>query len=96
MSLKKLPIRRVGSRPLLFMGGDRELVMLVGLISGILILTTLDVLAIILGIAIWSLGLYFLRKLAASDPWMRQVYLRHRLYNSYYPARSTPFRINKK
>ena len=34
------------------------------------------------------------RKMAKSDPRMRQVYIRHRKYKSYYPARSTPFRIN--
>ena len=29
-----------------------------------------------------------------SDPKMRHVYLRHRRYKGYYPARSTPFRDN--
>lgn len=95
MPLKKIPIHRIGNRPHLFMGADRELVMFTGLLSGILVLTTLDVIAVVFGIVLWVAGLYFLRKLAKADPLMRAVYLRHRRYRSYYPARSTPFRINR-
>lgn len=96
MTPKKIPIHRVGNRPHLFMGGDRELVMLIGLLAGILVLTTLDWIAALAGILLWGAGLYFLRKLAKADPMMRAVYLRHRIYQTYYPARSTPFRINRK
>jgi type IV secretion system protein VirB3 len=32
--------------------------------------------------------------MAKSDPRLRPVYLRHRKYKRYYPARSTPFRSN--
>jgi type IV secretion system protein VirB3 len=32
--------------------------------------------------------------MAKADPLMRFVYLRHRGYQVYYPARSTPFRSN--
>ena len=33
MALRKVPIRRIGNRHNLFMGGDRELVMLSGLLA---------------------------------------------------------------
>ena len=96
MSLRTIPIRRSGNRANLFMGGDREMVMFLGLLSAILILVTHDLLAIVSGIAMWFLSLKGLRMMAKSDPHMRAVYLRHRRYQSYYPARSTPFRENKR
>ncbi len=96
MSLRTIPIRRSGNRANLFMGGDREMVMFLGLLSAILILVTHDLLAIVSGIAMWFLSLKGLRMMAKSDPYMRAVYLRHRRYQSYYPARSTPFRENKR
>ncbi len=94
MSLRTIPIRRSGNRPSVFMGGDRELVMFSGLLSAILIFAAQDWLAAIAGIAIWFLSLKGLRLMAKSDPFMRAIYLRQRHYQSYYPARSTPFRDN--
>jgi type IV secretion system protein VirB3 len=32
--------------------------------------------------------------MAKADPQLRFVYLRHRRYQRYYPAQSTPFRSN--
>ncbi|MBO6036898.1 MAG: conjugal transfer protein TrbD, partial [Acetobacter sp.] len=49
----------------------------------------------IIGVFLWISCLYLLRLMAKSDPKMRQVYLRHIKYAAYYPARSTPFRINQ-
>ncbi|MDI9818649.1 MULTISPECIES: conjugal transfer protein TrbD [unclassified Legionella] len=96
MSLRTIPIRQCGNRPSLFMGGDRELVMFSGLLSAILIFAAQDWLAAISGAALWFLSLKGLRLMAKSDPYMRAVYLRQRGYQDYYPARSTPFRNNKR
>jgi len=76
------------------MGGDRELVMFSGLLSGILIFAAQDWLSIVIGFVLWFFALKVLRLMAKSDPDMRAVYLRQRSYKSYYPARSTPFRYN--
>ena len=35
-----------------------------------------------------------LRLMAKADPKLRYVYLRQLLYKPYYPARSTPWRVN--
>ena len=94
MSLRQLSIRRSGVRTALFLGGDRELVMMSGLLSGILVVATQDILAMIVGVALWFVSLKLLRLMAKADPLMRQVYLRHRRYQDFYPARSTPFREN--
>ena len=48
------------------------------------------------GLLLWFGGLAILRSMAKSDPLMRKVYLRHRLYRKYYPPRSTPWRVNRR
>jgi type IV secretion system protein TrbD len=94
MAIRTVPIRRSGNRDNLFMGGDRELVMLSGLIAGALIFSAQEAKAFVVGITLWLLSLFLFRAMAKVDPKMRHVYLRQRRYAAYYPARSTPFRIN--
>jgi type IV secretion system protein TrbD len=89
-----MPMRRAGNRDNLFMGGDRELVMLSGLLAFALVVSAQEMRATILGLALWFTSLFLLRLMAKSDPKMRFVYLCHRRYKPYYPARSTPFRVN--
>ncbi len=94
MTLRTIPSRRAGNRPNLFMGGDRELVMFSGLLAFALIFSALEVRATVVGLLLWFGALFACRLMAKSDPLLRQVYMRHRKYKSYYPARSTPFRVN--
>ena len=94
MALRSIPIRRAGNRTNLFMGGDRELVMFTGLIAFALVFSAQELSALIYGIVLWLVSLYLLRLMAKADPQMRFVYLRHRRYQRYYPAQSTPFRTN--
>jgi type IV secretion system protein TrbD len=95
MSLKRVPIFKSGVRPHLFLGGDRELVLFSGLIAAVLIFGCLRWETILTGLALWSAALCVFRHMAKADPLMRRIYLRHRLYHRYYPARSRPYRINK-
>jgi len=92
--LRTIPIRRAGNRDNLWMGGDRELVMFSGLLAFALIFSALEVRATIAGLVLWFGSLFVFRLMAKADPKMRFVYLRHRKYKEYYPARSTPFRNN--
>ena len=94
MALRSVPIRRAGNRENLFMGGDRELVMFAGLLAGALVFSAQELRASVAGILLWVGALYACRLMAKSDPKLRHVYLRHRRYRDYYPARSTPFRDN--
>ena len=94
MALRTIPIRRAGNRENLFMGGDRELVMFSGLLAGALIFSAQDIRATVFGITLWFGAMFALRLMAKSDPKLRKVYLRHRYYRAYYPARATPFRDN--
>ena len=94
MALRTIPLHRAGNRENLFMGGDREMVMFAGLLAGALIFSAQDLTATVFGLLLWIVALFVCRLMAKSDPRMRQIYLRHRRYRQYYPARSTPFRKN--
>jgi len=96
MALRTVPIRRSGNRHNLFMGGDREMVMFSGLLAFALIFSAQELRATVMGLGLWTLALFLLRLMAKADPMMRFVYLRHRRYRDYYPARSTPYRVNLK
>lgn len=85
-------IHRALSRPGLLLGGDRELVLLSGLVSIILIFVVLTWYAATIGLIVWTIAVSALRAMAKADPSMRQVYLRHVRYNSTYRATSTPWR----
>jgi len=94
MALRTIPIRRAGNRQNLFMGGDRELVMFFGLMAFALIFSAQEMRATVVGLLLWFGALFLCRLMAKSDPKLRFVYMRHRKYKPYYPARSTPFRVN--
>ena len=91
-SLAHSRIHRALSRPHLLMGADRELVLLTGLASAILVFVVLTWYAAVLGAAIWLVAVAALRMMAKSDPLMRQVYVRHIAYRPAYRATSTPWR----
>lgn len=90
-----IPIHSAVNKPNLFLGGDRELVMFTGLCAAALIFTAQEWYAALFGIGLWTGALYALRLMAKADPFLRQVYLRHRRYRAFYPARSTPFKSLK-
>ncbi|VTU46205.1 conjugal transfer protein TrbD (plasmid) [Variovorax sp. SRS16] len=94
MALRTVPIRRVGNRTNLFMGGDRELVMFSGLLAFALVFSAQEVRATVFGLVLWFASLFLFRLMAKADPRMRHVYLRHRRYRAFYPPRATPFREN--
>ena len=94
MALRSVPIRRAGNRDNLFMGGDRELERLTGLLGCALICRAQGDRGTHVGLVLWIAALYAFRLMAKADPKMRFVYIRHRRYKPYYPARSTPFREN--
>lgn len=94
MALRTIPIRRAGNRHNLFLGGDRELVMVAGLLAFTLVVAAQDALATTAGVTLWFSAVYACRLMAKKDPKLRHVYVRHRRYCRYYPARSTPFREN--
>ena len=92
--MRAIPIRRTGTRVNLFMGGDRELVLMSALLAGTAIFMGQTWLSFFFGMGLWFASLYVCRLMSKADPRMRHVYMRHRLYKAFYAARSTPFRVN--
>ncbi len=85
-------IHRALSRPNHLMGADRELVLVTGLATVILIFVVLTWFSVLLGIAIWISVVGVLRIMAKADPMMRQGYLRHIGYRPNYRPTSSPWR----
>jgi type IV secretion system protein VirB3 len=74
------------------MGADRELVLLTGLGTAILVFVVLTWFSALFGIAIWIVVIGALRMMAKADPMMRQVYVRHIGYKPSYRPTSSPWR----
>jgi type IV secretion system protein VirB3 len=91
MSLPTIPLHKSLIRPMLFMGGDRELVLCSMLIAFTMIFVLMDWTATCYGLGLWLAALALLRKLAKIDPLMRDVYRRHIQYQSVYRASRTPW-----
>ena len=91
-SLQRTRIHRALSRPNLLMGADRELVLVTGLASIILIFVVLTWVSALFGLAVWTVIVGLLRMMAKADPQMRRVYLRHITYRSHYRPTSSPWR----
>ncbi|TPJ81953.1 conjugal transfer protein TrbD [Mesorhizobium sp. B2-5-13] len=90
--LARARIHRALSRPNHLMGADRELVLLTGLATAILIFVVLTWFSALFGVAIWIVVMGALRVMAKADPMMRQVYVRHIGYRPSYRPTSTPWR----
>ena len=91
-SLQRTRIHRALSRPNLLMGADRELVLVTGLASIILIFVVLTWISALFGLVVWSVIVGLLRMMAKADPLMRRVYLRHITYRPHYRPTSSPWR----
>lgn len=85
-------IHRALSRPNLLMGADRELVLITGLATVILIFVVLTWYSALIGAALWVGVVALLRMMAKADPLMRRVYVRHIRYRAHYRPTSTPWR----
>lgn len=89
------PVRQFGTRRNYFLGADRELAMIAGLLCFTIIFASITILfipTIIGGIFLWFILIFILRRLAKFDPLFRFVYFRHIKYQRYYPAHSSAFR----
>jgi type IV secretory pathway TrbD component len=90
--LARSRIHRALSRPNHLVGADRELVLLTGLATVILIFVVLTWFSALFGVAVWIVVIGALRMMAKADPMMRQVYVRHVGYRPSYRPTSSPWR----
>lgn len=93
--LRAIPIHSALNRPNLFLGGERDLMLMLGLMCALLVFIALTLPTIIMGVSIWVVFASLLRMMAKSDPLMSKIYIKQLKYKSFYPAHSTPFRLEK-
>lgn len=94
-SSRLTPFHRALHRPQQIMGGERELMLFSMLIAGGLVVSALNLVATVIGLVLWLICVYGLRKMAKADPEMSKVYLRQLKYRNYYGPFSRPFRVAK-
>ena len=90
--LRQTPLHRALHRPNLFLGGERELVLLTAIACMGLAVSSMNMMAFAIGAGVWMLALALLRMMAKADPQLSRIYLRQLSFQSYYPARSRPTR----
>jgi len=81
-----IPIYSALNKPQLFMGGERELMMMTALISIALIFSVMTIQSAILGIGVWFSVSMLLRMMAKKDVLMSKIFIRQAKYQKYYRA----------
>ena len=87
----KSTIHRSCIRTNTFLGGDRELIMVSGVVTVACVFVLQTSIAFLFGVVLWFSVLFLTRLMTKADPRMRDVYLRHIKYQSVYHAKGTPF-----
>jgi len=82
------PMRASLNRPQLLMGGDRELVLLSGLLLALMAVSVMSFLSFLIAGASFMAIVAVLARMGKEDPLMRKVYARHLAYKDFYPAKS--------
>lgn len=90
--LRHIPVYRVLYRPNLFLGGERELVLITAIACGGVAVAGMNIVSAVVGAAVWLTCIGLFRLMAKADPYMTKVYRRQLVLQQYYPARSRPYR----
>ncbi|MGO9444010.1 MAG: conjugal transfer protein TrbD [Thiobacillaceae bacterium] len=90
-SAQVVPIYIALNRPILVLGGERNLVLMLGILAGVFIFSLAQLWAAALGVGLWVTGQWALALAAKYDPLLSQTGIRHLRYARYYPAASSPF-----
>jgi type IV secretion system protein VirB3 len=88
---REIMIHQSANRPNQILGGDRELVLVMLLISVALAFSLATLWGILLAVALWLGAVAVLQRMGKADPMLRQVYMRHIRYRAFYPAKSGLF-----
>ncbi len=90
--MQKLAIHKSLLRSHTFLGCDRELCMLLIVISIIIALTNLSKESFVLAILFFLSGFLLLRIMAKSDILLRKIYIRYQRYASIYIAQAHSYK----
>ena len=85
---REIVIHQSCNRPNLLLGCDRELLLLCGMLSAILIFALVTWWGVAVGITLWVIAVAVLSRMGKADPLMRAVYIRHVRYRPFYFAKS--------
>ncbi len=86
MDPQRTSVRQSLLRPLLALGGERELVFASGMVAAILAFSLGDLVLAGIGLAFWLVALFVLQRMAKHDPQLSRVYIRHVNKKTFYPA----------
>ncbi len=81
-------------RDWLFLGCDRNMIMLIILIAVVTAFMTASIIGLIMALCIFLTGFVALRKVALIDPLWRQVYTKALRYQKFYFAKSPLYSKN--
>lgn len=85
-------------RPMLLFGGEREVTLVTLLLAGTVGYAGFlgqSIFIILAGVVMGVAGISVCREMAKNDPHQVRVFIRHIKYARFYPARSTPWRLNQ-
>jgi type IV secretory pathway TrbD component len=88
---REIVIHQSANRPNQILGGDRELVLMTILISVSLAFSMATLWGIAIVVVFWIASVGVLQRMGKADPMLRQVYMQHIQYRTFYPAKGGLF-----
>ena len=88
---QQTPIHESLNRPILLMGGERQLVLMLVVVAGVFVFSLAKLWAFAAGIALWLTGQWVLSRTATYDPQLSRTGPRSLRFLRYYPSAATPF-----
>src|SRR5256885_14941559 len=85
---REIPFHQSANRPHLLLGGDRELVLVFGVMAAMLIFAVMTWWSIVAGLVLWLAAVAGFARMGKVDPLVRHVFLPHIPYPAFYPAQS--------
>lgn len=90
--MRTVSVHRSLHRRQLVLGGERDLVHIAAFICGLLAFGGMTTASISGAAVFWFIALKCLQKMGKVDPYMSEVFTRHIRHQSFYAARTTPWR----
>lgn len=84
---RQMPLRKSLNRQATLLGVERIPAAFLLLVTTILIFSGMTIVTMVIGVAIFIIGMYSLRQMAIAHPQMTKVYFRYTKYRNFYPAR---------
>jgi type IV secretion system protein VirB3 len=91
---REIAIHQSANRPNTLLGADRELVLLCIMIAFALGLSFATWWGVVVAASFWFGAVGVLQRMGKADPLLRQVFMRHIRYQSWYPAKSGIYSVS--